>query len=360
VLHSRHARTLGATVVLGAAGFKNQLGQRTNTQHVAYRPSTPASILLDTTPPQALALSHCGTSAPCSTSLAFVCSTSCLYFTWPLPSDPRGSGGPAVSGLASVRLTAQRSVAGGPFVDYFDTLLPDVTTTTFSKCDVAIAPGTRVNASLILTDKAGNVFSRPGDTIVVVDGTPARAPSTGVANGYTPGRHVATWNSTWVGAAAYSPFTDAESGVVSYLVELVSGTPTGPALKWTTLTPAQHAAGGHVVVLSPLDLSCGSANVYYWRVTATNSAGCPSVATSPSFVVDTTAPVTGGVVAEAVVFSNTIGFDDLPALPVGCTSTTPVPTSYRGLKWDNAYYLGQCPTFAPATSGVNTAFNGVW
>jgi hypothetical protein len=55
-----------------------------------------------------------------------------------------------------------------------------------------------------------------------------------------------------------------------------------------------------------------------------------------------------------------IGFDDLPPLPAGvCTSVTPVPTSYRGLKWENAYYLGQCPNHAAPTSGVNTAFNGV-
>ncbi len=62
-----------------------------------------------------------------------------------------------------------------------------------------------------------------------------------------------------------------------------------------------------------------------------------------------------------VVGRDGIGFDDLPALPAGvCTSFTPVPTGYRGLKWENAYYLGQCPNHAAPTSGVNTAFNGVW
>jgi hypothetical protein len=142
------------------------------------------------------------------------------------------------------------------------------------------------------------------------------------------------------------------------LVEVVSGTLSGPVLNSIRLTPAQHAAAGYVVVLSPVSLSCGV--VYYWRVTATNSAGCLSVATSPSFVVDTTAPATAGVTVEAVVPSNTLGFDDLPALPAGaCSSTATVPVDYRGLKWGNALYLGQCPTSVPATSGVNVAFNGV-
>jgi hypothetical protein len=68
----------------------------------------------------------------------------------------------------------------------------------------------------------------------------------------------------------------------------------------------------------------------------------------------------GPVVGEQHPRYARIGFDDLPPLPESCDSSAPVPAAYRGLKWDNAYYMGVCASRPAPPTGPNAAFNGTF
>ncbi len=94
------------------------------------------------------------------------------------------------------------------------------------------------------------------------------------------------------------------------------------------------------------------------RVTVSPGAGAGSAAGSEQYLMidDVVLDVRGLVPAG----TERIAFDDLPPLPESCDSSAPVPAAYRGLKWDNAYYMGVCASRPAPPTGPNAAFNGTF
>ena len=295
------------------AGYKNVYGQSANTANVVYQPLA-TTVLVDTVAPVAPSLAHCanvaGTPAsPCTTSATGSCSTSCLHFRWAPVSD-------ANSGVLSLRLLVVRSIGGGAYLPII-TATVAVTDVAYTNCSLGLAPGSLVNASLEVTDKAGNVFTRAVPGVLLVDGTPPVAPATGVSNGATLGSHAPFSASTSSASVVFAAFVDAESSITSYSVVLVLNT------SGETVGSVDTPTAG-VVRLSALTLSCGSA--YVWRVTATNAAGCSTTVSSPSFVADDSAPSVSGAVIEATVRGSPTG------AALSCSSSaTGLGVRFRGM-----------------------------
>jgi hypothetical protein len=271
-----------------------------STEYVDYR-LTNSVVFVDTAPPSAGALVAC-VSGPCLLAVNATCSASCLYYSWTGIADAEGP-------LRSARMIVSTSVSNAAFaVRLNDSVAVSASAGSYSDCSLTLVPGTRVRAQLLVTDLAGN--TNTSTSFIVADSTQPAIPASGLFNGNTTGTHIVDYNRvSWL-SVSFNAFPDAETGISSYDVSLVSS--TGQVVG--------HAGNMYPAVVNHMMLSSDFVNLcglYMWKVGAQNWAMCPhTYTTSATFVIDPYPPLN----ADAVVLTFLVRLQLLLMTPIASHS----------------------------------------